>query len=91
MQYVKGVCLPIPLFGADPNLWYPVLQGDESYVREVGDPIELEDLLTLLEEGDSLVSYTQEIDEIENQFPDRFIRRRSFGASEAKLEFCLDR
>jgi len=90
MQYVKGTCLPLPL-GGDPNLWYPVIQGDESCVLEVGDPVELEELIPTLEEGDSLVSYVQEIDEIENQFPDRFIRRRSFWASEAKLEFCLDR
>jgi len=90
MQYVKGVCLPVPPFGADPNLWYPVIQGDESCVLEVGDPVGLEDLLTFLEEGDSLVSYTQEIDDLEKQYPDRFIRRRSFWAGEAKLEFCLE-
>ena len=91
MQYVKGVCLPVPPFGADPNLWYPVIQGDESCVLEVGDPVELEDLIPILEEGDSLVSYVQEIDEIQNNLPNSFVRRKSWWAGEAKLEFCLDR
>jgi hypothetical protein len=87
MQYVKGVCLPLPL-GGDPNLWYPVTQGDEACILEVGNPIELEDLLTILEEGDSVVSDAQEIDELEEQYADRFIRRPTYWAGEGKLEFC---
>ena len=85
MQYVKGVCLPVPPFGADPNLWYPVTQGDESCVLEVGDPVELEELIPLLEEGDSLVSYTQEIDEIQQGLLPTSRKSKSYWAGEAKL------
>jgi len=88
MEYVRGVYLPVPQFeDAKFNLWYPITDGDHSSIEEIGEPVEFEKLISLLEEGDSLIADNPEIDEIEGMFPSLFVRYQAFWSGRSKLVY----
>jgi len=88
MEYVKGGDLPVPQFeGADFDLWYPITDGDHSCIKEVDQPLSLEDLISCLEEGDSLVADDEEADQLETLFPSFFVRSPAFWSGQSKLVY----
>jgi len=86
MEYIQGNCLPLS-FNADFDLWYPILDGDSSLIKEIGEPLTFNAILNILEIGDFLISDLENIKEIESKFPNSFVRRRTYWSHDARIEF----